>query len=207
MKKNKISKNWINKQRRDIFVRKSKVEGYRSRAVYKLQEIDEKYNILNNGITLIDLGAAPGSWSQYASKKIKNGKILSIDLKEIDKIGNTFHIKGDFKDMKYQREIKDYFQSKVDVVLSDMAVNTTGNKNLDSIYTGELSLAAMNFSKEMLNDNGKFVSKIFMGTTFNEIVNEAKKIFKESKVFKPAASRKDSKESFIICKYLRKYGT
>ena len=112
MKKNKISKNWINKQRRDIFVRKSKVEGYRSRAVYKLQEIDEKYNILKNGITLIDLGAAPGSWSQYASKKIKNGKILSIDLKEIDKIGNTFHIKGDFKDMKYQREIKDYFQSK-----------------------------------------------------------------------------------------------
>ena len=207
MKKNKISKNWINKQRRDIFVRKSKVEGYRSRAVYKLQEIDEKYNILKNGISLIDLGAAPGSWSQYASKKIKNGKILSIDLKEIDKIGNTFHIKGDFKDMKYQREIKDYFQSKVDVVLSDMAVNTSGNKNLDSIYTGELSLAAMNFSKEMLNDNGKFVSKIFMGTTFNEIVNEAKKIFKESKVFKPAASRKDSKESFIICKYLRKYGT
>ena len=205
MKKNKISKNWINKQRRDIFVRKSKVEGYRSRAVYKLQEIDEKYNILKNGITLIDLGAAPGSWSQYASKKIKNGKILSIDLKEIDKIGNTFHIKGDFKDMKYQREIKDYFQSKVDVVLSDMAVNTTGNKNLDSIYTGELSLAAMNFSKEMLNDNGKFVSKIFMGTTFNEIVNEAKKIFKESKVFKPAASRKESKESFIICKFLRKY--
>ena len=207
MKKNKISKNWINKQRRDIFVRKSKVEGYRSRAVYKLQEIDEKYNILKNGITLIDLGAAPGSWSQYTEKKIKNGKILSIDLKEIDKIGNTFHIKGDFKDMKYQREIKDYFQSKVDVVLSDMTVNTTGNKNLDSIYTGELSLAAMNFSKEMLNDNGKFVSKIFMGTTFNEIVNEAKKIFKESKVFKPAASRKDSKESFIICKYLRKYGT
>ena len=203
MKKNKISKNWINKQRRDIFVRKSKVEGYRSRAVYKLQEIDEKYNILKNGISLIDLGAAPGSWSQYASKKIKNGKILSIDLKEIDKIGNTFHIKGDFKDMKYQREIKDYFQSKVDVVLSDMAVNTTGNKNLDSIYTGELSLAAMNFSKEMLNDNGKFVSKIFMGTTFNEIVNEAKKIFKESKVFKPAASRKGSKESFIICKFLR----
>ena len=207
MKKNKISKNWINKQKKDIYVRRSKIEGYRSRAIYKIKEIDEKFKILKNTRLIIDLGAAPGSWSQYFSKKIKNGKILSIDLKEIDKIGNTFHIKGDFKDMKYQREIKDYFQSKVDVVLSDMAVNTTGNKNLDSIYTGELSLAAMNFSKEMLNDNGKFVSKIFMGTTFNEIVNEAKKIFKESKVFKPAASRKDSKESFIICKYLRKYGT
>ena len=203
MKKNKISKNWINKQRRDIYVRQSKVEGYRSRAIYKLQEIDEKFNILKNGVSLIDLGAAPGSWSQYATKKIKNGKILSIDLKEIDKIGNTFQIKGDFTDPKYQREIKDYFGSKVDVVLSDMALNTTGNKNLDSIYTGELCMEAMNFSKEILNDDGKFVSKIFMGITFNEIVAEAKKIFKKSKVYKPAASRKDSKESFIICKFLR----
>ena len=203
MKKNKISKNWINKQRRDIYIRRSKIEGYRSRAVYKLQEIDEKFNILKNGISLIDLGAAPGGWSQYASKKIKNGKILSIDLKKIDKIGNTFQIKGDFTDPKYQREIKDYFDFKVDVVLSDMAVNTTGNKNLDSIYIGELCIGAMNFSKEMLNDNGKFVSKIFMGSTFNEIVAEAKKIFKEIKVFKPAASRKESKESFIICKFLQ----
>ena len=203
MKKNKISKNWINKQRRDIYVRQSKVEGYRSRAVYKLQEIDKKFNILKNGISLIDLGAAPGSWSQYVEKKIKNGKILSIDLKEIDKIGNTFHIKGDFTDPKYKSEIKDYFGAKVDVILSDMAVNTTGNKNLDSIYTSELCMEAMNFSKKILNNHGKFVSKIFMGSTFNEIVAEAKKIFKESKVFKPAASKKESKESFIICKFLR----
>ena len=203
MKKNKISKNWINKQRRDIYVRQSKIEGYRSRAVYKLQEIDKKFNILKNGISLIDLGAAPGSWSQYVEKKIKNGKILSIDLKEIDKIGNTFHIKGDFTDPEYQGHIKDYFSSKVDVVLSDMAVNTTGNKNLDSIYTGELCMEAMSFSKKILNNHGKFVSKIFMGSTFNEIVAEAKKIFKESKVFKPAASRKNSKENFIICKFLR----
>ena len=203
MKKNKISKNWINKQRRDIYVRQSKVEGYRSRAVYKLQEIDKKFNILKNGISLIDLGAAPGSWSQYVEKKIKNGKILSIDLKGIDKIGNTFHIKGDFTDPEYQDRIKGYFGSKVDVVLSDMAVNTTGNKNLDSIYTSELCMEAMNFSKKILNNHGKFVSKIFMGSTFNEIVAEAKKIFKESKVFKPAASKKESKESFIICKFLR----
>ena len=162
-----------------------------------------KFNILKNGISLIDLGAAPGSWSQYVEKKIKNGKILSIDLKEIDKIGNTFHIKGDFTDPEYQGHIKDYFGSKVDVVLSDMAVNTTGNKNLDSIYTSELCMEAMNFSKKILNNHGKFVSKIFMGSTFNEIVAEAKKIFKESKVFKPAASKKESKESFIICKFLR----
>ena len=86
MKKNKISKNWINKQRRDIYVRQSKVDGYRSRAAYKLIEIDQKFKILRNGISLIDLGAAPGSWSQYASKSIKNGKILSIDLKKIEPI-------------------------------------------------------------------------------------------------------------------------
>ena len=203
MKKNKISKNWINKQRRDIYVRQSKVEGYRSRAVYKLQEIDEKFKIFKNGISLIDLGAAPGSWSQYAAKKIKNGKILSIDLNEIKNIGNTFQLKGDFTDSKYKSEIKEYFDGKVDVVLSDMAVNTTGNKNLDSIYTGELCIDAMNFSKEILCNNGKFISKIFMGSTFNEIVAQAKKIFKENKVFKPAASKKGSKESFIICKFLR----
>ena len=203
MKKNKISKNWINKQRRDIFVRQSKVEGYRSRAVYKLQEIDEKFKIFKNGISLIDLGAAPGSWSQYAAKKIKNGKILSIDLNEIKNIGNTFQLKGDFMESKYKSEIREYFGRKVDVVLSDMAVNTTGNKNLDSIYTGELCIDAMNFSKEILYNNGKFISKIFMGSTFNDIVAQAKKIFKESKVFKPAASRKGSKESFIICKFLR----
>ena len=203
MKKNKISKNWINKQRRDIYVRRSKVEGYRSRAVYKLQEIDQKFKIFKNGISVIDLGAAPGSWSQYVLKNVKNGKIVSIDFKDFEKIGNIHQIKGDFTDDRYKKEIVDYFGVKVDVVLSDLAVNTTGNKNLDSIYTGELCMEAMKFSKEILKSDGKFISKIFMGSTFNEIVSEAKKIFKENKVFKPLASRKDSKESFIICKFLR----
>ena len=203
MKKNKISKNWINKQRRDVYVRQSKVEGYRSRAVYKLQEIDQKFSIFKNGISVIDLGAAPGSWSQYVSKNIKSGKIASIDLLDFEKIKNIHQIKGDFTKDIYKKMITDYFGNKVDVVISDMAVNTTGNKNLDSIYTGELCMEAMQFSKEALKSDGKFISKIFMGSTFNEIVSEAKKIFKENKVFKPLASRKDSKESLIICKYLR----
>jgi len=203
LKKNKISKNWINKQRRDIYVRRSKVEGYRSRAVYKLQEIDQKFRIFKNGMSVIDLGAAPGSWSQYVLKNVKNGKIVSIDFKDFEKIGNIHQIKGDFTDDRYKKKIVDYFGVKVDVVLSDLAVNTTGNKNLDSIYTGELCMEAMKFSKEILKSDGKFISKIFMGSTFNEIVSEAKKIFKENKVFKPLASRKDSKESFIICKFLR----
>ena len=203
MKKNRISKNWINKQRRDIYVRKSKVDGYRSRAAYKLIEIDEKFKIFRNGISVIDLGAAPGSWSQYLSKKIKNSKVVSIDLREMEAINNIVQIKGDFTEEKNQSKIKDFFKSNVDVVLSDMAVNTTGNKNIDSIYTGELCVEAMIFSKKVLNNDGKFISKIFMGSTFNEIITEAKLIFKEVKVFKPKSSRKNSKESFIICKNLR----
>ena len=203
MKKNRISKNWINKQRRDIYVRRSKVDGYRSRAAYKLIEIDEKFRIFKNGISVIDLGAAPGSWSQYLSKKIKNGKIVSIDLKKIEAIKNITQILGDFIEEKNKSKIKDLFKSNVDVVLSDMAVNTTGNKNIDSVYTGELCMEAMLFSKKVLNNDGKFISKIFMGSTFNEIITEAKLIFKEVKVFKPKSSRKDSKESFIICKNLR----
>ena len=203
MKKNRISKNWINKQRRDIYVRRSKVDGYRSRAAYKLIEIDEKFKIFKNGISVIDLGAAPGSWSQYLSKKIKNGKIVSIDLKKIEAIENITQILGDFIEEKNKSKIKDFFKSNVDVVLSDMSVNTTGNKNIDSIHTGELCMEAMLFSKKVLNNDGKFISKIFMGSTFNEIITEAKLIFKEVKVFKPKSSRKDSKESFIICKNLR----
>ena len=203
MKKNRISKNWINKQRRDIYVRKSKVDGYRSRAAYKLIEIDEKFKIFKNGISVIDLGAAPGSWSQYLSKKIKNSKVVSIDLREMEVINNIVQIKGDFTEEKNQSKIKDFFKSNVDVILSDMAVNTTGNKNIDSIYTGELCMEAMIFSKKTLNNDGKFISKIFMGSTFNEIITEAKLIFKEVKVFKPKSSRKNSKESFIICKNLR----
>ncbi len=203
MKKNKISKNWINRQRRDIYVRQSKVDGYRSRSAYKLQEIDEKFKILKNGISLIDLGAAPGGWSQYAAKKVKSGKILSIDLKKMENIDNTVQITGNFTETNFQAQIKEHFKYKVDVVVSDMAVNTTGNKSVDSISTGELCKEAIFFAKDMLNKDGKFVSKIFMGSTFNEIVSVANNIFKKVSVFKPKSSRKDSKENFIICKNLR----
>ncbi len=203
MKKNKISKNWINRQRRDIYVRQSKVDGYRSRSAYKLQEIDEKFKILKNGISLIDLGAAPGGWSQYAAKKVKSGKILSIDLKKMENIDNTVQITGNFTETNFQAQIKEHFKYKVDVVVSDMAVNTTGNKSVDSISTGELCKEAIFFAKDMLNKDGKFVSKIFMGSTFNEVVSVANNIFKKVSVFKPKSSRKDSKENFIICKNLR----
>ena len=203
MKKNKISKSWVIRQRRDKYVRQSKLEGYRSRAVYKLKELDEKFKIIKNNLNILDIGSAPGSWTQYLSEKSKGSKIMSIDLKEVEKIKDVYHVVGDFLDNKNQKIITDYFPKKIDLVVSDMAVNTTGNKNLDSIQTGELSLTAMDFAVGMLRPKGIFLSKIFMGSTFNEIVENAKKNFKESKIFKPPSSRKDSKESFIICKNLR----
>ena len=203
MKKNKISKNWVNKQRRDTYVRQSKVDGYRARSAYKLMEIDDKFNIFKGGLSVIDIGAAPGSWSQYVAKTSKSGRLVSIDLKEMEPIGNTVQICGDFIEQEIKDEIKKHINNKVDVVMSDMAVNTTGIKNIDSIQTGELCKEAMFFAKDILVDNGFFISKIFMGGTFNEIVSEGKKFFKEVKVFKPKSSRKDSKESFIICRKLR----
>ena len=198
-----MSKNWDNKQRRDTYVKQSKVDGYRAKSAYKLMEIDEKFKIFKGGICVVDIGAAPGSWSQYVSKIVKSGKIISIDLKEMEKISNTIQIKGDFTEKDTQNHIKSYLNKKADIVMSDMAVNTTGIKNIDSIQTGELCKEAIIFAKEVISEKGFFISKIFMGSSFNEIVALGKKIFKEVKVFKPKSSRKDSKESFIICKNLR----
>tara|TARA_B100001057_G_scaffold96739_1_gene93417 strand:+ start:954 stop:1565 length:612 start_codon:yes stop_codon:yes gene_type:complete len=203
LKKNKFSKNWIIKQKRDIYIKKSKLEGYRSRAVYKLQEINDKFNIIKNNISVVDLGAAPGSWSQYLLRNFNNLKVISIDLKEIEPITNLFHIKGDFTEEQQQMKIEDYFGKKIDLIISDMAVNTTGNKSVDSLVTGELCIEAMNFSIKLLDQKGSFISKLFMGSSFNEIVALGKKSFKDVDIYKPPSSRKDSKESFIICRNLR----
>ena len=203
MKKNKISKNWINKQRKDTYVRQSRIDGYRARSVYKLIEIDEKFKVFKSGISIIDIGAAPGSWSQYVSKVVKNGTIISVDLKKMEEIKNTYQIEGDFTELETQEKIRKKINFPVNVVMSDMAVNTTGIKDIDAIQTGELCKEAMIFSKDILSKEGLFISKIFMGRSFNEIVALGKKFFKEVKVFKPKSSRKDSKESFIICKNLR----
>ena len=193
----------MNKQRRDAYVRQSKVDGYRARSAYKLIEIDEKFKVFKGGICVIDIGAAPGSWSQYASKVVRNGKIISIDLKKMEMIKNTTQIMGDFTETNIQNKIKTYLKKGADVIMSDMAVNTTGIKDIDAIQTGELCKEAMIFSRDVMSEKGFFISKIFMGSTFNEIVALGKKTFKEVKVFKPKSSRKDSKESFIICKNLR----
>ena len=171
MKKNRISKNWINKQKRDTYVRQSKVDGFRARSAYKLIEIDEKFKVFKGVISVIDIGAAPGSWSQYASKVVKNGTIISIDLKKMEKINNTIQIEGDFTELCIQEKIKKNFSNPVDVVMSDMAVNTTGIKDIDAFQTGELCKEAMVFAKDVISAKGIFIAKIFMGRSSSKSIN------------------------------------
>ena len=200
MKKNKISKNWLAKQRKDLYFRESKIQGYRSRAVFKLIEMNKKFKIIQKNSLLVDLGSSPGSWSQFASKEIMKGKILAVDILPMKEINNVDFINGNFLDKDIFNKIKIYFNSKVDVVLSDMASNTTGNKELDAYRTGELCLNAMKLSKKILQDNGVFISKLFMGSVFKDINETAKKSFKKVVIFKPLSSKKESKEIYIYCK-------
>ena len=200
MKKNKISKNWLIKQNKDSFFRQSKIQGYRSRSAFKLIEMDKKFKFFKKNLTLLDLGSSPGGWSQVAVKKIENGKILAVDIKPMNKISNVEFINGDFCKTEIVKKIMAYFNNKVDVVLSDMAANTTGNKALDSYRTGELCLNAMNLAKKILSPEGIFLSKIFMGSIFKEIDEKANNYFKKVIKYKPISSRKESKEIYIFCK-------
>ena len=200
MKKNKISKNWLIKQSKDSFFRRSKILGYRSRSAFKLIEMNKKFKFLRKDLSLLDLGSSPGGWSQVASKEIIKGKILAVDVKSMEKISNVGFIKGDFRENEIYKKILIYFKNKVDVVLSDMAANTSGNKTLDSYKTGELCLNAMSLSKEILSQDGVFLSKMFMGSIYNEINEKAEKYFKKIVKYKPLSSKKESKEIYIFCK-------
>ena len=207
MKKNKISKNWLNKQRKDSFFRQSKIQGYKSRSAFKLIEMDNKFKFLKKNSLLLDLGSSPGGWSQVASRKITNGRILAVDIKNMEKLNKVEFIKGNFLEKEVINKIVNYFNCKIDIVLSDMAANTTGNKNLDSYRTGELCLNAMELSKDLLNKNGIFLTKIFMGSIFKEIYINAKKNFENVVNYKPISSKKESKEIYIFCKGVLKCDT
>ena len=196
---NKKSNNWLVKRKRDKFFIKSKIVGFRSRSSFKLIEMNKKFKFLKQNTFLLDLGSCPGGWSQVASKEITKGKILSIDLKFMEKIDKVDFIQGDFFESNIYEKIIHYFNDKVDVVLSDMAANTSGNKTLDSYRTGELCLGAMNLATKILSKDGVFLSKAFMGTIFNEINESAKKNFRKVVKYKPISSKKESKEIYIYC--------
>ena len=202
-KRIKKSNSWKIKQHRDQFFKKSKTLGYRSRASFKLIELNKKYKFLKKNTNLLDLGSFPGGWSQVASQIIIEGRIMSIDIKNMEPIKNVSFLKGDVLSNETKSAVKKYFRSNLDVILSDMAADTTGNKSLDSIRTNQLCADVIHFSKETLKPKGVLVSKLFMGDDFLEVKNLAKSIFKKVNFFKPESSRKESKETYLHCEILK----
>ena len=202
-KRIKKSNSWKIKQHRDQFFKKSKTLGYRSRASFKLIELNQKYKFLKKNTYLLDLGSYPGGWSQVVSQIISSGRIMSIDIKKMEPIKNVKFFKGDVLSKETKFAVLEYFKSNLDVILSDMAADTTGNKSLDSIRTNQLCADVINFSKETLKPKGVLVSKIFMGEDFLEVKNLAKSTFNKVNFFKPESSRKESKETYLHCEILK----
>ncbi len=188
-----------NKSYQDHFFKKAKILGYRSRSAFKLIELNKKFKFLKNNINLLDLGSYPGGWCQVAKKNNKDGKILGIDRKIIEKIDGVNLLRGDFQKIEFQLKIAEYFDSGIDLVLSDMAADTTGNKSIDCIRTNELCYNVIEFAKKNLKENGVLVSKLFMGEDFEKVKSVGKKIFKKVNFFKPKSSRNESKETYIHC--------
>ncbi|MDA8618388.1 RlmE family RNA methyltransferase [Candidatus Pelagibacter bacterium] len=202
-KRVKKSNYWKVKQNRDQFFKKSKTLGYRSRASFKLIELNQKYKFLKSNTNLLDIGSFPGGWSQVASKIITSGKIMSIDIKKMEPINKVKFLKADFLEVKTKNDILDHFKKNLDVILSDMAADTTGSKSLDSIRTNQLCADVINFSKDILKPKGVLVTKLFMGEDFEEVKKLAKSLFKKVNFFKPKSSKKESKETYLHCEFLK----
>ena len=202
-KRIKKSNSWKIKQHRDQFFKKSKTLGYRSRASFKLIELNKKYRFIRANTNLLDLGSFPGGWTQVAKQIIRTGKIMSIDLKEMEPVENVKFFKGDITKTVTKNEVIKYFNYSLDVIVSDMAADTTGNKSLDSIRTNQLASDVISFSKETLKPKGVLISKVFMGADFIQVKNLAKSVFKKVNFFKPESSRKESKETYLHCEILK----
>jgi len=202
-KRIKKSNSWKIKQHRDQYFKKSKTLGYRSRASFKLIELNKKYKFIKKGTCLLDLGSCPGSWSQVASQIITSGRIMSIDVKNMEPVKNVKFFKANFMEKQTKTKVIEYFSSNLDVIISDMAANTTGNQTLDSIRTNQLCAEVIYFSKHTLKPKGVLVSKLFMGEDFIEVKNLAKSTFEKVNFFKPDSSRKDSKETYLHCEILK----
>tara|TARA_B100001057_G_scaffold474051_1_gene539185 strand:+ start:1880 stop:2506 length:627 start_codon:yes stop_codon:yes gene_type:complete len=202
-KRIKKSNSWKIKQHRDQFFKKSKTLGYRSRASFKLIELNNKFKFIKKNVNLLDLGSCPGGWTQVASQFITTGKIMAIDTKSMEPIQNVKFLKGNILENNIKSEVKRYFKSEIDVIISDMAADTTGSKSLDSIRTNQLCADVIHFSRDTLKPKGVLVSKLFMGEDFIEVKNLAKSIFKNVNFYKPEASRKESKETYLHCETLK----
>jgi 23S rRNA (uridine2552-2'-O)-methyltransferase len=198
------SKNWITRQFNDPYTKLAKQRGYRSRSAFKLIEINNKFKFLKNNLNILDLGSAPGGWSQVCAEINKNGKNLSIDILNMQTIDNIFFYKKDFNDSDFLDFINEFFkQNKVDIVLSDMAVNTTGYKDLDAIKTNSIALDVVNLSKLILKAQSTLLVKIFSGKNENILIKNAKDLFKDIERIKPDSSRKESREIYLLCRDLK----
>ncbi len=196
---------WLNRQLNDPFVMLAKKDGYYSRAAYKLLEINEKYKIFKSNQNVIDLGGAPGGWSQVVSKIIfknnQDSKLIAIDLLPIKPVNKANILQGDFSDINIINHIKEILgEKKANVIMSDMSPNTTGSKSLDHIKIMNLVEIAFNFALEVLDVNGVFIAKVFQGGTENILLAQIKKRFSKVEHFKPPASRKESNEIYLIAK-------
>ena len=200
-KRTNSQRQWLERQLNDPYVARAKREGYRSRAAYKLMEIDQKHKVLKPGDRVVDLGAAPGGWSQVAVAKVgvpTRGKIVGIDILDMDAIAGVDFAKIDFLDPDAPDRLKAMLGGPADVVLSDMAANTTGHKQTDHLRTMNLVEAAAEFAREVLAPDGRFLAKVLAGGTEKELLAQLKRDFREVKHVKPPASRSGSSELYVL---------
>jgi 23S rRNA (uridine2552-2'-O)-methyltransferase len=205
MSKNRRSKSsgrWLKEHFSDAYVKRAKQEGHRARSVYKLQEIQQKFKIIATGMTVIDLGAAPGSWSEYAAELVgKSGKVIAADILPMQTIPNVTFLQGDVTDKNVMDQLFALLDGKkADVVISDMAPNMSGIKDVDQARSGYLAEMAFNFALRVLKSDGSLLMKTFQSGDFNNILAFLRSKFGEVKVIKPEASRARSKEVFLLAK-------
>ncbi len=194
-----MAKAWFKNRLNDHFLQKARAESFRSRAAYKLEEIDGKYKLIKPGQKILDLGAAPGSWSQYAMRKVAGkAKIIAIDLLEVDPIEGVIILQGDIRDEKNQTQITELAAGKVDVILSDMAPDTTGVHYADTENSALLVHLALDIVEKLLKPGGSFVAKVFEGAEYHALLQRARKLFGFAKSFNPKASLNRSREIFLV---------
>lgn len=196
------SQRWLHRQLNDPYVQEARAQGFRSRAAFKLIQLNEKFHFLKPGITLVDLGAAPGGWAQVAAQKINpcqtGGKVIGIDLLEIEPLSDAVLIQGDFLELAQREKIKALINEGAQVVISDMAASTIGHAGTDHLRTIALAEMAFQFAQEVLTPGGTFISKVFQGGTDPELLKQMKQHFKTIKHMKPQASRKESPEMYVV---------
>jgi 23S rRNA (uridine2552-2'-O)-methyltransferase len=200
-------KRWLERQLNDPYVARAKREGFRSRAAYKLIEIDDKHHILKPGGKVIDLGAAPGGWSQVAAQRVKageGGRVVAIDLLEMEPVPHVDFMQMDFLDVEAPKKLHEMLGEGADVVLSDMAANTTGHRKTDQLRIIGLVEEAAGFAREVLKPGGAFLAKVRQGGTDNDLLAMLKRDFATVKHIKPQASRQDSSELFVLATGFRK---